>query len=116
MPYPVPWIGRRIATQTSVFLAGPPCDLVQVVVNTGVAAAVCTVYDGSNATTGNQLATIDCSAVNNFFYGVSLQVGLFVVTSGANPDITVVYADYGPGSPWEGYYSRYGVTPEEMFA
>lgn len=104
MPYPVPWIGRRIATQATFQIASPPCDLIQVVVNTGAASAVATVYDGLATSNATELAVIDCSAVNNFFYGISFQYGILVVTSGANPEITVVYASYAAGGQWGGYY------------
>jgi hypothetical protein len=93
------WHYRNVATQNTFFVAGASVDLVAVVVNTAAASAVCTVYDSNTTTAGNvpTIATIDASAVGNFFYGCHCDRGILVVTSGGNANITIIYDTYGQG-------------------
>jgi hypothetical protein len=93
------WHYRNIATQNTFIVAGASVDLVAVVVNTAAASAVVTVYDSRDTTVGNvpTIATIDASAVGNFFYGCQCDRGILVVTSGGNANVTIIYDTYGPG-------------------
>jgi len=84
------WLPRNITTQTTTTVYSGRADLISVVVNTGAASAVATVYDSLSGA-GTKVATIDASAVNTFFYGVRCHSGLTVVTSGGNADVTVCY-------------------------
>ena len=90
---------RNISTQSTFVIAGASVDLVNIVVNTGAASAVCTVYDSNSALSANTptIATIDTSATGNFFYGCSCDRGILVVTSGGNANLTIIYDTYGQG-------------------
>jgi hypothetical protein len=60
-----------------------------IVVNTGAASAVATVYDGT-AATGRKIATIDASASKSLNYGGAIcKDGVTLVLSGGNADVTV---------------------------
>lgn len=64
--------------------------LYSVVVNTGVASAVLTLYDGTSSS-GKKIATIDASAAKSNYYGGAIcKDGLHAVLSGADADITIV--------------------------
>jgi len=96
------WLARNISTQTTTLVFSMPCELIAVVVNTGAASAVATVYDATSAA-GTKIATIDASATNTFFYGTVCRQGLTVVTSGGTADITVTYVEHVRG--WDPYAS-----------
>jgi hypothetical protein len=91
------WRYRNITTQTTVFVAPAPCDLIAVVVNTAAASAVVTVSDGSVAANAPTIATIDASATGNFFYNSACINGLTVAQSGGSANVTVIYDDYHDG-------------------
>lgn len=93
------WRYRNISTQTTTLVATSHVDLVAVVVNTGAASAVATVYDAREVVAGapRTIATIDASATGNFFYGCEVEQGILVVTSGGSANLTVIYDTYGPG-------------------
>jgi hypothetical protein len=91
------WHYRNITTQTTTLVAGASVDLIAVIVNTAAASATATVYDAQAVVTGSEpkIATIDASAVGNFFYGCTCQRGIIVVTAGGTANITVIYDTYG---------------------
>jgi hypothetical protein len=94
------WLARNITTQVTTGVFTGPCELIAIVVNTGAASAVATVYDSISGA-GTKIATIDASATNTFFYGSVCRQGLTVVTSGGNADITVIYVEHEWG--WDPY-------------
>jgi hypothetical protein len=89
------WRARNLTAAGTTFVAAAPVDLISVVVNTGVAAATVSIFDGSTAA-GAAIGTIDASATNTFFYGCTCRNGLTVVTVGT-ANVTVVYAAYPQG-------------------
>ena len=64
--------------------------LERIVVGTGAASAVVSVYDGQSAS-GTKIATIDASAKGYYDFECVCKDGLTVVLSGGNADITVIY-------------------------
>lgn len=72
---------------------GTPVDLMSIVVGTGAASAVVTVYNGSAATAGTEVAIIDATAANYFEFGdegAHFPKGLFVKLTAGNAKVTVV--------------------------
>jgi hypothetical protein len=61
----------------------------RVVVGTGVASAVLTVYDGQSAS-GTVVSVIDASAKGYYEFDAALKDGVFAVLSGGNADVTVL--------------------------
>lgn len=60
-------------------------------INTRVASAVLTIYDGAS-TTGTKVATIDCAstgAAGTLLYDVICKNGVYVVMTGAAADVTI---------------------------
>lgn len=94
------WRYRNITTQTTVFVSPAPVDLIAVIVNTGVASAIATIYDGTNASAPT-IGAIDASATGNFFYNCACLNGLTVVTSGGSANVTVIYDAYYDGPQGE---------------
>lgn len=64
-------------------------ELWSVNVNTGVATATLKIYNNTSAVAADLIATIDCSVVGSYWYGVICAKGIFCVLAGANADITV---------------------------
>ncbi len=64
--------------------------LKRIVIGTGAASAVATVYDGQT-TSGTVLATIDASAKGFYDFDCVCKDGVLVVLSGGNADTTVIY-------------------------
>lgn len=70
---------------------GAGAKLKSVVVGTGAASGVVTVYDGQD-NTGTVVAVIDATAFRYAnFHGTWCKNGLYVVLSGGNADVTVNY-------------------------
>jgi hypothetical protein len=88
------WRYRNMTTQTTIFVAPAPVDLIAVVVNTAASAAVVTASDGATASNAPVIATIDASATGNFFYNCACINGLTVAVSGGNANVTVIYDAY----------------------
>lgn len=60
----------------------------KVVVGTGVASAVLTIYDGQD-NTGTVVAVIDASAKGSYLFECNTKNGIFAVLSGGNADVTI---------------------------
>lgn len=91
-----PQIYTRIAAQTTKVIHSRAAVLGSVIVNTGAASAVLTVYNNA-AGSGDTIAVIDCGAAtgNPRDYNVFCPNGLTVVQSGGSADITIT--SEGPG-------------------
>jgi len=82
---------QNIAATGTLTVGGPNSStrLWSIVVNTGAASAVATVYDGT-AASGRKIATIDASASKSLNYGGAIcKDGVTLVLSGGNADVTV---------------------------
>jgi len=73
---------------------GTPARLESVTVGTAAASAVLTIYHGID-TNGPVVATIDCSAINNFQFGVDdgiwFPAGLYAKLTVGNAKVTLSY-------------------------
>ena len=78
-----------IAPGTTVIAQGGGGELWSVNVNTAAAGGILKIYNDVTAVTPNLVATIDCSAIGSFWYGVYCQRGITAVLSGASPDVTI---------------------------
>lgn len=79
-----------INTQATTVVAPGEAILLAVNVNTGVGLAVATVWEGTTgATPSRKIATIDASSKSCNVYALQSNTGWCIVTTGANPDITV---------------------------
>ncbi len=67
---------------------GTATYLNKVVVGTGAASAVLTIYDGQSAS-GVVIAVIDASAKGSYLFECNTKDGLFAVLSGGNADVTI---------------------------
>ncbi len=63
--------------------------LKRIVIGTGAASAVVTVYDGQSAS-GTVIATIDASAKGFYDFECVCKNGVFVALTGGNADTTVI--------------------------
>lgn len=82
---------QNIAAAGTLTIGGPNSStrLWSIIVNTGVATSILTVYDGT-AATGRKIATIDCSASKSLNFGGAIcKDGVTAVMSVANSDVTV---------------------------
>jgi len=87
----------NITTQTTTIISPQGSKLIKVIINTPAALGVITIYN-NKAGSGAKLGTITngASITPNgggvvMEYGVTMQNGITVVTSGANQDITIVW-------------------------
>jgi hypothetical protein len=86
----------NITTQTTTIVSTTGSKLIKVIINTPLANGVVTIYNnkvGSGAKLGTitQASVLTAIGPNAVEYGVSMQNGITIVTSGANQDITVVW-------------------------
>lgn len=83
--------GKNMVAVGNLLVKSGAGSFVGVTINTKVAAGVLQVYDGLTAG-GTILATIDLSGGSlSLRYGIGVAVGLFVVMSGANADVTILF-------------------------
>jgi len=86
---------KNITTQDTFILETSACLLHAVSINKPVANSVVGLYDNALGTTANPVAVITSPAspdeLFTLFYDVRLANGLTVITSVANPNITVAY-------------------------
>lgn len=90
------WLYRHLNTLGTVVVFGPPADLIAVVVNTAVAAAVATVFDANetNTTALTTVAVVDASATGTYFYGAQCLGGIVVQLATGAADLTIIYEPY----------------------
>ena len=87
-----PWRFKHISTAVTERCATAPCTLISVLINTGAAGALLDIFDGPD-TNAQLVGTIDCSAVNQLFYGCAMETGLTVRQRVATADLTIVYLE-----------------------
>ena len=80
-----------IAATGTLNVAKGPATLESVIVNTGAASAVLTIYDNT-AGSGTKIATVDATSKSFAHYGCRTKTGITAVLSGGNADVTIVYA------------------------
>lgn len=68
-----------------------PVRLHFIIVGTGAASAVVTVYNGED-TNGDVVAVINGAAIDNVDFGGLLLSGLHVVLTGGNAKVTIIYS------------------------
>lgn len=82
---------KYIATATTTACKSGAGVLVGVVINTGGASSVCTLYDNT-AGSGTKIAVINTAAQGSLIYGLQFTTGLTAVTATGTPaDITIIY-------------------------
>jgi hypothetical protein len=86
------YVSKNMAATATLVVANGPAELGIININTGATSAVLTVYNNASAGSGTKIATIDASAANSFVFGVRCHLGITVVLSGGNADVTVCYA------------------------
>ena len=82
---------KYVATATTTACKSGAGVLVGVVINTGGASSVCTLYDNT-AGSGTKIAVISTAAVGSLKYDLQFSTGLTAVTATGTPaDITIIY-------------------------
>jgi hypothetical protein len=104
----MPWLYRNITAASTVNISQGPADLIAVVVNTAAAASTVQILDTNSpspsTSTAQSVGKVDSSATGNFFYGNICRNGIAAVVAGGNPDVTIIFDQYGtedvrPDSP-----------------